>query len=478
LPEPGQSPPTRSAIPPQLVLFAAFVATSILNYAFGLAASRILGPGDFGLLASAQAVLLLAALVLQSGIPWSLTRSIAGIVPGDRPALVRGSLVANLGVAGLVAGVLAVLFAAGPLRAALEEPAILLVVIVTLPLFATISVARAAAQGWRRFGLIAALQVAEVTTKTVAGLALAAAGFGAVGAIAGFTAGGVVAAALGIGVLAMLGVRAAGGRLRPAASDLAPMFGTLLGLALLLNVDLLAVKSLVGDRAIAGHYQAAIILANAPYFLATSALIPPLYAAAASHTHLSFSRPLLGRALATATVLILPFELLLIAVPEAVLAILFPPEYADAAPILRVMAVGNGFLMLAALVSATFQAVGRAAVPARIFLVLAAIEVPVLLLVVPAGGGQAAVITFASVSALALAALGAAYLRVVPVDARRVLGWCTRLLAAVAAGLAVALGIRVFAGVVPAMAAAGVVYLGAAAAMRILPRLRLAGQTA
>ena len=286
LPEPGQSPLTRSAIPPQLVLFAAFVATSILNYAFGLVASRILGPGDFGLLASAQAVLLLAALVLQSGIPWSLTRAIAGIVPGERPELVRGSMVANLGVAALVAGVLALLFVAGPLKAALEEPAILIVVIVTLPLFATISVARAAAQGWRRFGVIAALQVAEVTTKTVAGLALAAAGFGAVGAIAGFTVGGVVAAAMGLGVLVMLGVRATGRRRLPVASDLAPMFGTLLGLALLLNVDLLAVKSLAGDRAVAGHYQAAIILANAPYFLATSALIPPLYASAASHPDL------------------------------------------------------------------------------------------------------------------------------------------------------------------------------------------------
>ena len=423
-------------------------------------------------------MLLLAALVLHSGIPWSLTRSIAGIVPGDRPDLVRGSLIANLGVAALVAGVLALLFVTGPLQAALEEPAILAVIIVTLPLFATISVARAAAQGWRRFGFIAALQVAEVTTKTVAGLALAAAGLGAVGAIAGFTVGGVVAAAMGIGVLAMLGIRATGGRRRPEGSDLAPMFGALLGLALLLNVDLLAVKSLAGDRALAGHYQAAIILANAPFFLATSALIPPLYAAAASHADLSSSRPLLGRALATATVLILPFELLLIAVPEVVLAILFPPEYADAAPILRIMAVGNGLLMLAALVAATFQAVGRAAVPARIFLVLAAIEVPVLLLAVPAGGGQAAVITFASVSGLALAALGAAYLRAVRVDTRQVLGWCTRLLVAIAAGLAVALGMRVLAGVIPAMAAGGVVYLGAAASMRILPRLQLARRTA
>ena len=156
-------------------------------------------------------MLLLTALVLQSGIPWSLTRTIAGIVPGDRPDLVRGSMVANLGVSALVAGVLVLLFAAGPLQAALEEPAILLVVIVTLPLFATISVARATAQGWRRFGVIAALQVAEVTTKTVTGLALAAAGFGAVGAITGFTVGGVVAATMGIGVLVMLGVR------RPAA---------------------------------------------------------------------------------------------------------------------------------------------------------------------------------------------------------------------------------------------------------------------
>ena len=423
-------------------------------------------------------MLLLTALVLQSGIPWSLTRSIAGILPSDRPDLVRGSMVANLGVSALVAGVLVLLFAAGPLQAALEDPQILLVVIVTLPLFAIISVARATAQGWRRFGLIAGLQVAEVATKTVTGLALAAAGFGAVGALTGFTLGGVVAATMGIGVLVMLGVRPSGGRRRPEASDLAPMFGALLGLALVLNMDLLAVKSLVGDRAAAGHYQAAIILANAPFFLATSALIPPLYASTSASPHLSSSSPLLGRALATAIVLIMPFELLLIAVPEVALAILFPPQYADAAPIVRIMAAGNGLLMLAALIAATFQAVGRAAVPARIFLVLAVIEVPVLLVAVPAGGGRAAVTIFASVAGIALAALGAAYLGAVRVDMQQILGWCTRLLVAVAAGLAVALVIQGAAGVIPAMVTGGAVYLATAAAVQILPRIPLPGQAA
>ncbi len=453
------------------------MATSILNYVFSLIASRLLGPGDFGLLASAQSILLLAALVIQSGVPWTLARSVASAGAARNP-IIRGSLVANLGIAGAVAAVVLLLYVGGPLQAALETPAVLAVVLVALPLFAVISIARASAQGLHRFGFIAVLQVTEVTTKTASGLALMIAGLGAAGAVAGFAAGGVAASLLGLAMLAVLGVRARGSRRLPAAGDVRPMFGTLLGLALVLSVDLLAVKTLLDDRAIAGHYQAAILLANAPYFLATSSLIPPLFTAAAAMHELPPTRQILGRALASALVLVVPFELLLIVAPEVVLGILFPPEYAATAPILRVMAVGNTLLMLAAMIAAVFQAVSRAGIPARVFLVLAAIEVPILVVAVPAGGAMAAVSIFAVVSGLAAVSLAGFYLREVRVDIGRVLRWVARLAAAVGVGLVVAVTVRAAAGAISAVVAAGLAYLGVATALRITPLVQRSGRRA
>ena len=467
------STPTRersTAIAPQVPLLVAFGLTSLLNYGFSLGASRILTPGDFGLVAFAQATLLLGGLVLQSGVPWSLARALITAGPDERGRLVRGALLANVGLALAIDAGLLALFLTGVLEEGLEGIGTLALCLVSLPLFAVAAVGRAAMQGMGRFGSVAAVQGLEVAVKAAAGLLLAWVGLRAAGAVAGFPIGGLAAAALAaVLVMTIGGVRPTGGVSLPAMRSVGPMFGALLGLALVLNLDLVAVKLLDVDRAATGQYQAAIILANAPYFLVSSAVVPILFTRLAEHGSVAETRSRVAGALRVAIALVLPFEIVLMAIPDQVLAVLFPPAYAGAAPILRLMAVGNAALIVAAIFAAAFQAVGGAREVARIVPAVAAVEAVVLWLVVPRFGPQGAVLSFDAATLACTLLLALRYRSQALVDLGPTARWLARF--ALAAGLGTALAVAV--AVLPAGSPVGGAVAGILAYYLLAVRLGL-----
>src|SRR5215217_5032067 len=104
---------------PRFMMLASFGGTSVLNYAFGLFMGWLLLPGDFGWLAFAQTILLVAGLVLQSGFSLALARAVAN-ESGKMDSLVRGALVANLALGSAMGVAILALYVFGPLRAGLE----------------------------------------------------------------------------------------------------------------------------------------------------------------------------------------------------------------------------------------------------------------------------------------------------------------------------------------------------------------------
>jgi O-antigen/teichoic acid export membrane protein len=346
----------------------------------------------------------------------------------------------------------------------------------TLPFFAVVAIARATAQGYGRFSRLAALQLVEVATKVGVGLAFAAIGYGAVGATLGFLAGGIVGASFGlwtlvvtfrvppVGVVQMESPRSAGA-----------MFAALFGLAVLLNQDLLAVKLFAPERVLAGYYQAALMLANVPYFLVSSTLVPVLFTRLARTANLAETWPDLVHVLRLVLVFAVPVELVAALRPELVLRLLLPERYVAAAPLLQVMALGNCALMLTAVVSASFEALGRAIVPARILLVTCAIEAVGLAAFVPQFRALGAVALFAASAAASAFVLAIMYLRearpaMSGQPARSLVGPAGAILAVIAFWIiSDAVG-----GTVAGIVLAGSAYLYIVYAMRILP-LRPAG---
>jgi O-antigen/teichoic acid export membrane protein len=389
-----------------------FAATSALNYAFSLAMGWLLLPGDFGTLAFAQTVILVAGLVLQGGLPWSLARSMA---LSDAPVgdLVRGAVMVNAALGLAMGAALMALYWAGPLSSGFETTAVAAIVATSCPLLAIAGAARGAVQGAGRFRPYATLQVIEVAAKALFGVVFVIAGFGVAGAVSGFLLGSLGAAVLGLAYVRGLGVRALGAVSLPALRAVGGMLGTLLAVTLLLNWDLVLVKLLADDRAAAGLYQAALVLANVPYFLVSATIAPVLFVELAHHATAASGRKVLADALRRGLIIAVPLELALFAAPGPALSALLPDVYAGASDALRVLAVGNVLIVVVLLLSVALRAIGSASAAVRGLLPVVILDPLALALVVPAAGPVGAAAVFTAASAVAVVVLGAIYWRTV-----------------------------------------------------------------
>lgn len=467
--------PGRLSVPPRLSMLLAFGIYSAVNYSFSLAIGWLVAPGDFGLFAFSQTVMLIAGLVLQLGLPRSLTAAIIGVAQHEREVLIRGTLIMNLLLAMAMSLFIVILFALGSLRPGLETSGITAAIAFALPFIGLINVVNGALQGVERFGAVALMQVLEVSCKALVGIVLVVFGLGVQGAILGILAGAIVTALLGVyHLLRTLGIRPRGAVRLPTLSTTGPMFGAMLGLVLLLNLDLISLKLFThGERLLSGYYQAGIILANAPYYLVTSVIIPILFTQLARVSTIVATRNLVSEALGMAVITAIAVEILLLLAPDSILSVLFPPAYAPGAIPLRLLAVGNSMLIVVAILSAAFQAIGRAAVPATILLGITGVEPFILWWVVPRWGALGAASVFSGAVALALLALAGTYLWSLDrVYISQIASWLARYITAIVASAVVGMLVSSISGFVLAVGMAGFCYLAMIFALRLSCNLR------
>jgi O-antigen/teichoic acid export membrane protein len=423
------------ALPPRLLLTASFATTSALNYAFGIALAWVLVPADFGWLAFVQTTLLVCGWVLQTGLPWHLARQSAA-ERGPTDDLARGVLIANVGVAlALGAGLLAS-YATGVTDGPFHTAGTVAATAVTLPFVAIAAVGRGAAQGQGRFGVMALVQASEVALRVGFGALVALLG----GSVAAITCGFAGAAVLAAGLAVVLALPHSRGRIRwPHLNAVAPTFGGLLGVSLLLTLDLVALAVVRGHSDVVGYYQGCLVLANAPFYLVSSAFVPVLLTAAARAGSLALAGPAVARTLRLALLIAVPLELVLLIFPTQALTLAFPAQYATLAPALRILALGNALLLVVSILVATFQAVGAPGIGARTVLTTVAMEPVVLAVTVPRGGAVAAAATFTVAAAATLVRLVARYARLVSAwRAPGLASWCARYATGIAVFVAAA----------------------------------------
>jgi len=424
-----------SAFPSRYTVLLAFGVVSVVNYAFGLAMGWLLAPAAFGLLAFAQTILLIGGLVLNSGFCQALTLSVVQAPAERRPAIVRGAALANVVLGMLMGGMVLLLYGVGLIHAGLETAPTALLVAATFPFIALKAIACAGAQARERYAMMASLSVVEIVLKAMSGVVFVLLGYGVDGAVAGFLFGSLVSALLGCWLLVHLYGVPWGAIERPAPRLAAGVFGALLGLALLLNLDLMALKLFShANSAVVGRYQASSILANVLYFLVV-ALLPILFVSLARSDGLAHTGAAIGGALRLALVVVAPLEFLLALAPDLALRTFFPPAYAAGAAALRLLALGNAAVILVAVLCAPFQATHQARIPARILLSVVSVEAIVLSVVVPRWSAVGASSTFLLAALIALGLLSRAYARVLGRDAvRGVLAWLGRYAASLVLG--------------------------------------------
>ncbi|RMF34048.1 MAG: hypothetical protein D6759_06325 [Chloroflexi bacterium] len=400
-----------------LMLIASFFVTAGLNYAFGVTLSWFFLPDQFGVLGVAQSLLLLTALVVGSGFAWTAAHDLAAEGPTARTRRrFRAAWTANVLLGLLLAAGLEGAYLLGMLPLGPSYRLIVPLVGLTTVLLAARAVINGAARGLYRFGPVALNLAGEVVVKVIVGLALVALGGGVTGVMVGFALGTALALAHSLWIVRPARLwRGAGWFDRQAVVATAPLFLGMLGPALMLNLDILGLKLLApagqGD-AMAGLYQAAVILARTPVFVAQSLTLVLFSYVAGSRAGekagtTSRYREAAVRAWAR---LLLPAGLVLVLAPQTALTLLFPAHYRAAAPALRLAAVGGLLLALVTLLNGLFQAAGDRRRPALAAGLAIIAQVTVLVGLVPRWGTPGAALSLLVAGTVALVVLAPAIL--------------------------------------------------------------------
>jgi O-antigen/teichoic acid export membrane protein len=351
------------------IFITAYILTSLINYAFGVAMSWYLAPGEYGILGVAQSLLLLLALAAGSGFTWIIARDVAahGVTDHTRFRF-RAAILANI-ILGLVLSVILwVAYRVGWLPLGNSYLHIVPMLGVVTILLAARGVLNGTARGMYLFLPVAVNLVGEVAIKSGVGIALVRAGYGVDGIIWGFFAGTAVSLLHSLWVMRSAKLwRGSGWLDRTILRDTTPLFAGMLGIALMLNLDVLGLKLLAsaaqGDL-LAGTYQAAVILARTPvYFAQALTLVLFTYAASSRNSprHDADERKfeLLGSAIKTWLRLLLPASLVFILAPDAVLNLFFPDHYQLAKSALQMSAAGCALLALGTLINGVLQGGGE-----------------------------------------------------------------------------------------------------------------------
>lgn len=395
-------------------LIAAYFATAVMNYLFGVTLSWFFSPAEFGVLGVAQSLLLLLALAVGSGFAWSAAYEFAseGATEITRRRF-RTAFAANLILGVLLSLGIWLLYGLGVLDLGPAYTWLVPLIGLTVVSLALRAVSNGVMRGLYRFGPLALNLTAEVVIKSLLGLALVQLGWGVFGVLVGFAAGAGVTLVHSLLVVRKERLFTGKGWMDVRVIRITlPLFIGLLGTALMLNLDVLGLKLLsppgVGDVR-SGYYQAAVILARTPVFLA-QALTMVLFSYVAGAKRLSAIGETqevdnVRTALRVWFRFLLPAGLVLIFAPKQALGLFFPLAYQQSALTLQLAAAGCLLLALFSLLIGVFQAQGKRRRPALLAGVGTFAQLVTLWLLVPRLGAVGAALSLVAAGGLTLLGL-------------------------------------------------------------------------
>ncbi|MEV4742688.1 glycosyltransferase [Streptomyces sp. NPDC049555] len=355
---PAPALPRAGRVPGALLLTAATVAVGLGNYGLSLLLVRLLAPSDFTVYSAVSSVLLSVGTLAGATVPWVLAREVAAGAPGGarRRRAVRSCLWLALGLslATAVVACAAVASYAGP-----GPVAALAAACVTIWLN---SVGAGYLQGREHFARLGALRVGEVAVRIAVTVATVAAGWGAAGALGAFAAGAAVTTAAGLAALRRDLAAPGAGEKAGSTSGLwrhaARIGGIQLLVCVLFTSDVVVAASVRGGSADLAPYQALLVLARVPLFLATAlatVVFPRLAAAGPGAGGEGFRTALRQHWIVGGAVTVT-----IATCPGAVAGLVLPEQYTTSLALLPPLALAGFASATVMLVTVVFQAWGPA----------------------------------------------------------------------------------------------------------------------
>ena len=459
-----------------VILVARFAAGAMLNYAFGIGLAWLLVPARFGVVSAVQNVLLLAAGLLNAGLPWALAIRVAK-THGDHQAAkpeFRTALIANLGLGLVLGAAFLTTQLAGAQLVPTGSVVLDLLVAAEMALLAVNSILGGVAQGSGRFGGLGAMQGGEILLKCAAAAVLVA------GLHTG-PAGVALSFLLGTAGSVLIGLRTCQGLLPgrgPLASfrflaDSGSIWFASASMTFLITADLLGLEAagrVAGVTAVVlGGYQACSLLARASFYV-SDALADAVFPFIARSGSLRDKHHWFVKAARWVPLLIIPIQAALFAAPGPVVRSFLPHHYSysTAYALLRVLAVGTLGALTSDMLMKSLFAAGNGRQAGRRMPVTVATEVLGLIILVPRYGAIGAAWSYLLASYVSVILLVPLYLKVFQVRLAPL-----RPLAVYAAGFAPTAAVFAVAGYAPTLVAWAMVAAGSLLFLIPARRMRL-----
>jgi O-antigen/teichoic acid export membrane protein len=339
----------------------------ISGYATHITLARGLGPAEYGTYGVLLSILSTVALVLTAGMPEALAKFAA-----ERPEHAGAIFAQGIGIQFRFSLVLGLAYAAlSPLLArALHDPSLTLELAASalaVPPVALYSVALGALNGERRFAA-QALTVGGYGAFRGALVIGLAPRFQIWGAVAGFVVAPIVVVALVLpGILRRRSVRVLESRTLWLFAR--PVIGFTVALALLMNLDLFVVKSVVRDPDIVGYYTAAATIAKVPYFFfsALGVVLLPIFSAAGGEEGGSVLG-IVRNAIRLTFVAALGVAAVVVPLSHSVLRMLYGQRYVAAALPLGLLVVASTLFTLTFILAYALNGLGKPGLAMRLTL--------------------------------------------------------------------------------------------------------------
>lgn len=369
-----------SAAKGSMILIVTFFITSIVNYIFNVGLGWLLVPAEYGVYGVSIALMTILSFFVNSGFPIAASKLISEETCKDELRIFKTSLTCNILLGLFVSIIFWFIYGFLPLE---NYRSLIFIVILMTILTSVKSVYQYALQGFFRFKEMGALGVLEVFLKLVFGVGLVYIGFGAFGAVTGLFIAGLVSLFVRLFLFRDFKFWRSKGWERRVLFFTFPMFLGMLGFTLIQNLDILVLKFLSpGDTdKLAGLYQAGLLLARIPFFLTGTVMMAvfPFISKGNSNVYSQVS-------LKYVVLFIFPVSIAITLKPDAFLYLVYPVSYVEAAPVLRVLALGMGFFAIMTVFSNIFQASGKPKIPARLLLITSGLQLGLLFILIPVMG--------------------------------------------------------------------------------------------
>jgi O-antigen/teichoic acid export membrane protein len=350
-PTPARGAPTSGARSGALLAAASGTAI-VVNYAFLLAAGRVLGSEEYGSLAALLGLLALV-LIPAGALQMAVSREISRLLAGGNTdgaerfatAMLRRSLVATVPLV-VVALALAV-----PLADLLNirSTGVLVLAETTLVTALVFPTAIGVLQGYQRFQALAAMYVVPLVVRLLLFGLLSAAGYRLGGAVFACVVGAV--AGVGLALLLIrepmrLGLAGPQPHLREFVRYLGPVVVGLVGTTLLTHIDILVVKARFSGDA-PGAYAAASAFARVGFFLPAIILTVLFPRTAARQARGEETEDILGRSLLATAAFCGGLAVFYAATGVGIVTTSFGADFAEGGHVLAPFALAIGLFSLA-----------------------------------------------------------------------------------------------------------------------------------